>query len=169
MKPLTQSRTMRAAAGIAALGAFLGGIQAAPAGVFPPWVSALAAAGVLALSAYIGALRVGDKRQYDRISRTAGAIARRGERGATVVEVLTIIGMVLLGAFIVVAMSTACSSTWPAACKFENGKENCRCQTLAAINHTKSLRYTWECDGVELPVSASYQVLGHSATPVVAP
>ncbi len=169
MKPLSQSRTIRTAAIIVAVGAFFGGIQAAPAGVFPPWVSYLASAAVVALGAYVAALRVSDKKQDDRIKHTAGAFARRDERGASLVEVLTIIGMVILGASILVAMSTACSSTWPSACKFANGKENCRCQTLAAVNHTKSLRYTWECDGVELPVSASYQVLGHSATPAVSP
>lgn len=153
MKPNLQSRLFWALAIVAGLGAFLGAIQIAPAGTFPPWVQALAGASVLGLGAFGMALRTADKRHAP-----PGRPRRDRERGfALTDQMISLVLIAIVFVCIAVALfSSGCSATWPQQCQLQDQVQRCRCQRLAGVDHSRSKTYTWECDGAPLPIVAEY-------------
>ena len=69
MKPNLKSRLFNASAVAAGIGAFLAGIQFAPAGMFEPWVTFVAGCLILGLNAWAMALRGNDYRNEFRGQR----------------------------------------------------------------------------------------------------
>lgn len=156
MKPNSQSRLFWALAIVAGLGAFLAALQVAPAGTFPPWVTALAGAAVLGLGAFGMALRAADKKEQDPEPKPR---RKRSDQGYAVIESVIVMGfwaLVFLVLALALSLLSSCSATWPQQCRLQDQVQRCQCKRLVGIDHTRSKTYTWECDGAKLPIVAEY-------------
>lgn len=156
MKPNSQSRLFWALTIVAGLGAFLAALQVAPAGTFPPWVTALAGAAVLGLGAFGMALRAADKKEQDPEPKPR---RRRSDQGFALLEQTVVAGsiaLIFLFLALVLTLFQGCSATWPKQCELQDHIQRCKCQRLAGVDHTRSKTYTWECEGQQLPIVAEY-------------
>ena len=150
MKPKKKSRTLWSGGIISALGGFFVYLQAAPAGMFPPWVPYTAGGLVTLLGGVVLALKIQDRHLEARTKRTAADMLANQARETSAAKAAA-----KIGAGLMLALFAGCAPHWE-LCEVDLSNHpqkprpaasaRVRCSRTVLCNHAEGAT----CDGKEL-------------------